>query len=175
MNDSIESLELLSGLPSGGETVHVFPSAWTARGSEGVVVRVVTAARSWVGNFMPGAVGVTGCWKLGEEAGVVVAQGDVWHVSAISGSGAKLLAGATKVHEIGGSGLLLEIDGIRLARMSESGILWESRRLSWDGLREVVVKGGCISGSGWSMPRDTWVAFAVDLGDGASSGGGYDA
>ena len=51
------------------------------------------------------------------------------------------------------------------------GLAWETTRLSWEGIRVVDVRDGKLYGFGWDMRTDKEVEFAVDLKDGAHSGG----
>jgi len=53
-------------------------------------------------------------------------------------------------------------------------IIWRTRRLSWDGFRNVVVQGQILIGEAW-MFDDTWHPFVVDLSSGTASGGSYNA
>jgi hypothetical protein len=51
-------------------------------------------------------------------------------------------------------------------------ILWRTRRLSWDGVRNIEVSGALLSGEAW-MFDDSWHSFTVNLKDGEAQGGAY--
>lgn len=69
-----------------------------------------------------------------------------------------------------------------LLAWSPSGIVWQTARLSWEGLRITGVRAGAggaldgapqLHGFGWNLHTDKEVEFAVDLRTGAHTGGGY--
>lgn len=53
------------------------------------------------------------------------------------------------------------------------GRAWETRRLSWEGLRVTEVEAGVLRGFGWDLMKDAEVAFEVELATGQTLGGGY--
>ena len=72
-----------------------------------------------------------------------------------------------------GSGLLVFVGFHGMAAWGVNGPVWETGRLSWEGVRVSGVEGGVLRGFGWDMRTDTEVGFAVDLKTGAHEGGGY--
>ncbi len=57
--------------------------------------------------------------------------------------------------------------------LGAKGILWQTGRLSWEGLTLGEVRDGILHGTGWDMFSDRDLPFGVDLGTGAHKGGGY--
>lgn len=55
----------------------------------------------------------------------------------------------------------------------EEGQLWQTPRLSWEGLTQVRVDGDTLHGLGWNMPEDKDVPFMVNLKTRETKGGGY--
>jgi hypothetical protein len=53
------------------------------------------------------------------------------------------------------------------------GVAWETKRLSWEGVRVTRVEDEVLRGLGWDMMRDVEVEFAVDLRTGEHTGGGF--
>jgi len=53
------------------------------------------------------------------------------------------------------------------------GLAWETRRLSWEGVRIEGVEGESLRGVGWDLRTDKEVGFAVDLKTGECLGGGF--
>jgi hypothetical protein len=53
------------------------------------------------------------------------------------------------------------------------GLAWETRRLSWEGLKVGEVKDGLLYGSGWHLMTDKEVEFTVDLRSGVCVGGAF--
>lgn len=70
-------------------------------------------------------------------------------------------------------GLLLLAGFHQVAAIGAEGLLWESRRLSWEGVQLGEVAYGKLHGSGWNMRTDRDVPFAIDLRTGEHTGGGF--
>jgi hypothetical protein len=60
-----------------------------------------------------------------------------------------------------------------LLAWGRSGKVWETGRLSWDGLRIIAIHGETLLGLGWDMTTDREVEFNVNLKTGEHRGGGY--
>jgi hypothetical protein len=60
-----------------------------------------------------------------------------------------------------------------LLAWGSSGKVWETGRLSWDGLRITAVSGETLQGMGWDMTSDRELEFTVNLKTGEHVGGGY--
>lgn len=60
-----------------------------------------------------------------------------------------------------------------VAAIGATGLLWESGRLSWEGVTMQSVRDGALHGLGWDMQTDREVPFTVDLKTGAHEGGGF--
>lgn len=60
-----------------------------------------------------------------------------------------------------------------LMAWGRSGKVWETGRLSWDGLRITAIRGETLLGLGWDMTTDREVEFNVNLKTGEHRGGGY--
>ena len=57
--------------------------------------------------------------------------------------------------------------------LGEEGILWQTARLSWEGIALGEVRDGTLHGTGWDMFSDRDLPFHVDLRTGNYEGGGY--
>jgi hypothetical protein len=60
-----------------------------------------------------------------------------------------------------------------LLAWGRSGKVWETGRLSWDGLRVTAIHGDTLLGLGWDMTTDRELEFNVNLKTGEHWGGGY--
>ena len=60
-----------------------------------------------------------------------------------------------------------------LLAWGRSGKVWETSRLSWDGLRITAIHGETLQGLGWDMTTDRELEFNVNLKTGEHRGGGY--
>jgi hypothetical protein len=69
------------------------------------------------------------------------------------------------------AGLLVFVGFHSLVAWGAEGMAWETRRLSWEGVRVTEIEGGILRGFGWDMMTDREVAFTVDLRTGESQGG----
>ena len=55
--------------------------------------------------------------------------------------------------------------------VGKTGIVWQSERLSWEGVRITTVESGKLHGFGWDVMSDQEVPFEVDLKTGKHTGG----
>jgi hypothetical protein len=105
---------------------------------------------------------------------VVFAAGQVYIVDPDVRSAAALPGAALSVHELGDPPLLIYDDqGIQFQALGRNGLRWRTKRISWEGFRNVVLDGGQLTGESVNATRDTWESFQVDLGTGRTTGGTY--
>lgn len=69
-------------------------------------------------------------------------------------------------------GLLLLAGFHTVAALGADGLLWETGRLSWEGVRLGEVRDGRLHGEGWNMQQDRDLPFTIDLKTGTHTGGG---
>ena len=166
---------LVSGLPGYGPLPTAFPAEWGRLGREGNVVKFETQLGTWVGNFKPGLGGVTraGVNPNGRQA-VVIAAGDLWVVNPDTRDGEFLLPAIDAALEVREpDGWIFSRQGLALAQFGPEGIIWHTRRLSWDGFNQLSIGHGEVKGLAWSPLDDKWYPFRVDLGTGKSTGGSF--
>ena len=72
-------------------------------------------------------------------------------------------------------GYVVLTNGLWFEAFGESGLVWRTIRLSWGGVRDVVIDGEQLTGEGWNTIDETWQPFRVDLVRGLAEGGGYEA
>ena len=77
----------------------------------------------------------------------------------------------TAVHVAKEAGLLVFASFHQLWALGGSGPIWETSRLSWEGIRVTEVAEREICGFGWDMITDVEVPFTVNLKDGSHTGG----
>ena len=56
---------------------------------------------------------------------------------------------------------------------AEGATSWVSRRVSWDGLRDVHLDANIVKGEAWSPIDHLWMGFELDPANGEFSGGSY--
>lgn len=166
----------LAGLPAYGTSPVTFPAAWSKSGREGAVVEFTTAARaSWIGNFEPGEGGANAVHRHPDGHSVlVVAEGNAWSVDPEKKAAELVLEDVTGCWVIPGEeDLLLSLQGISLARLGSQGLVWETRRISWDGLELVSINRGEVTGLAGDPTNSQPSPFRVDLLSGFATGGSY--
>jgi hypothetical protein len=166
----------LPGLPTSGPLATAFPAEWGRLAREGVVVEFTTASGSWTGNFRRGLTRFD--WVADHPNGkdvLVIAGGDLWVVAPDARTATlelSVIVGAIECRDP--SGWIFDRQGIALARFGPKGMLWRTRRLSWDGFDELRIDAGQLTGRAWSPLDDGWHAFRVDVRSGRSVGGSYE-
>ena len=105
---------------------------------------------------------------------VVISNGDAWVVEPAKRCAQAITLAVDGVWEVEApAGLVLSRQGLAFLRLGPDGLLWHTRRLSWDGFDEINFDGNTLSGLAWSPVDDEWLPFKVDLRSGASSGGSF--
>lgn len=70
-------------------------------------------------------------------------------------------------------GLLLLAGFHTVAAVGTSGLLWQSAKVSWEGVTLTGVRDGKLHGLGWDMHTDREEPFVMDLATGQHEGGGF--
>jgi len=163
----------LGGLPGEGPAPRQFSATGHGTYREGFVVEFnPPGATAWVGNFQPGS---TSLYRIIEEPAnetvLVIAGGQGYAVNERSGALLATYDSDIEFVERGASTTVIG-DNLGFASYLDGGLLWRTRRISWDGFRNLRVEGGLIFGEAWCFD-DTWHLFSVDLLTGQASGGSY--
>ena len=79
----------------------------------------------------------------------------------------------TAVRVLEAEGLLVFAGFTSLVAWGTEGMVWETGRLSWEGVTLGPVVDGKLTGTGWEMVSDKELPFSVDLRTGRHEGGGY--
>jgi hypothetical protein len=110
-----------------------------------------------------------------EREVIVIASGNLWIVDPESRRAEELLVAVDSLFEVQapeGRALILGEQGLALVRLGSEGLVWHTRRLSWDGFDQLEIRGAELTGLAWE-PSDRWYPFKVDLRTGRSWGGSY--
>jgi hypothetical protein len=78
-----------------------------------------------------------------------------------------------EVRSLVAQGLLLFVGFHSMVAWGRNGLVWESARLSWEGVRIVSIDGDALHGMGWNLLTDHEVAFTLDLRTGHHQGGAF--
>ena len=170
-------VEMLPGLPGMSSLeIHQFARRGQSTHSEGAVLEINGPTKSWIGNFQSGRYykGLTDVVPFQTQPSVCVFAG---------GQGYKLRLDSPDVCEvlqifpvlgarhIGQQDWMIIWDFTKFEAHSTSGLMWRTRRLSWDGLSITEVESDYVKGIGWDAANETEVEFRVDLSTGEHTGG----
>lgn len=169
------SARVLPGLPPYGPPATAIPAEWGRLGREGFVVEFATESGSWVVNFQPGLEGLDFVNPHpNKKDAIVIASGDLWVVKPEERRAERLLPAIDAVLEVSDpDGWILSRQGLALARLGAEGLIWHTRRLSWDGFDQLSIEGDDVRGFAWSPIDDAWHPFRVKLASGRSEGGSF--
>lgn len=159
--------------------VGAHPRQYSASGSgmhrEGYVVEFTpTQGPQWVGNFQ---AGIGHCSDLIEftnnKSVLVVAKGQGYLVDAQSGA---LLAqyecDIDFLQKIPDEDMVIAGTATDFSAYRGAFTIWRTRRISWDGFRNLAVQANELTGEAWCFD-DSWHRFSVDLKNGDVTGGSY--
>ena len=169
--------EVLSGLPAYGPPALNFSATGQGKHREGLVVRFTTESGDpWVGNFQPGMTGF--CWVVqhpDKEHVIVVAGGEAYAVNTCTKTCVLTFGGQIMwAADIPESGLLLFASLTDVLAVRKTGIAWRSRRISWDGMRDMRIEGSWLIGEAYSpISHPSWRPFRVEVTTGRAEGGTY--
>jgi hypothetical protein len=171
----MSSFQRLSGLPGTGPLPQQFTFGSHGTHTEGLAVQFYPdRGDPWIGNFQRGGLRFDGVYKHpnGEDA-LIIAGGEGYIVNPESRDRVSSLNGwIQSLHVLaGGELLILSLQDLLFEALDLEGCLWRTRRLSYDGFRNVVVTEREIVGEGWSYFDDGWHRFNVDIQTGRSEGG----
>jgi hypothetical protein len=170
---------VLPGLPPYGPAARAFPASFGRTGREGYVVEFCSdTSAAWVGNFRRGWGGYEGvCLHPNGNDVVVFASGNGYIVDPHTGGLRDEIRGHVEyLWQVSDPpGFIYDLQGLAFVRIGPDGLYWHSRRLSWDGFRDVVFTVDRITGLAYlpSGTDDRWCPFEVELATGRSLGGSY--
>ena len=172
----MQKFKILNGLPGYGPMPEQFSATGKGKHSEGLVVEFFPpGSQNWIGNFQPGRAGIDDVFEHIDGNHVIVLSGGQGYVidpetrSLINTFGSKIEY-ETCIPELQ---IQLFGNGLWFEAIGKSGFVWQTRRLSWEGMRALHHDGKILSGEGYEPFADVWRPFIVDLSSGDSQGGSY--
>ena len=163
----------LAGLPAYGPPAISFPKPNAFR--EGFVVEFTTnEGERWIGNFSEG-------WRKRPNSvhaepdgrSVVVVAGGIGYFVNVE---ARQLISEFDVADLwylDRQRLFLVTNGLWFETFEVNGVHWQSRRISWDGMRQFELLNGSIRGEAYDPFSEGWVPFELNLHNGDVIGGSY--
>ena len=167
------SARILPGLPAYGDPAISFPKPNAFR--EGLVVEFDNGDHEWVGNFASG-------WRpdisslhteLGAQAVVVVASGQGYVVNAVQRTLLQEFGDVADIWFESEISAMIVSNDLWFHAFNAQRTIWTTRRISWDGMRNVERHGLILHGESYSPIDDNWDGFEVDLRNGEVTGGSY--
>lgn len=168
----------LPGLPPYGPPAQNFSDTGHGKHSEGFVVEFFPGEEHrWVGNFHRGL----------SKCDQVLPHLDGRHLIVVSGGTAYVVDPIRQVvvetfgadiqycAEVDDLKILIFGNGLWFDFVFDNGTRTQTERISWDGMRNIVIDGATLQGDAYEPMQDTWIAFEVDILEGAVKGGSYGA
>ena len=170
--------EILDGLPAYGPMyVPISPSGEPFY-SEGFVVRFYKQDGStWVANFSKGWSNYSKVFGFPKQNIVIVFANGTCYVMTPELETPKLSFGVTIDNVLmTETGSLICADNTNVTILdNETGELWRSDRISWDGIKDLQIKNNCIIGVSYNptAESDEWIEFSIDLNTKKIKGGSF--
>lgn len=145
--------------------------------SEGFVVKFFkTNGDNWVANFQPGLKRFSEVFDFRNSNKLIVIAGGLGYVmdpdsvKPIGTFGASL-DNAIRLNE----DKIIASDDTLVREISSTGEQWRSPRISWDGIKEIKLENGLLTGLSYDPMNDDdeWVPFSINLTTRDIEGGSY--
>jgi hypothetical protein len=129
---------------------------------------------TWVGNFIGGPSKYDCVLPHPNRSDVVVVSGGQGYIVSPNFKRVTSTFGGAiaNVHEHSSRTLVINHQNLSFEAISASGSLWKSKRISWDGMRNIEVNDSSLTGEAW-LCDGTWHSFHLDLATGIVTGGSY--
>ena len=132
---------------------------------------LVTCALGFRDPSMP-----TGVWGCPDPTQICAVAGGYAYVASADAPESCVQVGmkpVAEVHPAVTAGLLLFVGFHTIQAWGQDGLVWETGRLSWEGVRVTSVTATEAIGLGWDLRGDVEVEFRLDLRTGQHVGGGF--
>ncbi|MDI1241523.1 MAG: hypothetical protein PSX80_06340 [bacterium] len=169
----MKNFKVLAGLPGNGDLPKQFSSTGLGSHREGFVVEFLPQGRpAWVGNFQGGLSSFSTAVEHPDGSSVVVVAGrDVYVVDPEDQDLVESFGGDfVSLVQIPEKSMLLFGSSIDFEAIGPTGRLWRSRRISWDGIKDIKLNAETLTGEEWSY-EDIWIPFSLDINTGRHTGG----
>lgn len=112
--------------------------------------------------------------ELGPAALIVVAGSTAYRVNIDAKTASELTWPADFIEFVPGQKILIVGNGLWFEAIGPSGAIWQSRRVSWDGMRSLRCDGQAITGEAYNpMGPPDWLPFKLHVASGDVEGGSY--
>ena len=169
--------EVLNGLPTYGPMYIPISESGEKFYSEGFVVRFHKKnGTDWVANFKQGFSEYCNVFQLsvGNKI-IVIANGQGYIMSSEQQTPLDTFGLAiTEVLKTDNE-ILVAADQTDLIIINNQGSIWRTARISWDGLKDIILEGNLVSGLSYDPMNEAeeWVKFSINLDTREIKGGSY--
>ena len=170
--------KVLTELPANNLRVVYIPNEGAGVGRDGVMVKFIPPeGDSWIGIFAFGDMLPSGECKIylgpGKHHLTIIAKGEAYIASPYDPSLFQTVRSCPVIGAIPipNRDLILFYDFTEISAYGENGLVWETKRISWDGIKINEVTSNEIIGQSWDAPNEEHVEFRVDLTNGFHKGG----
>ncbi|GAW86335.1 conserved hypothetical protein [Bathymodiolus platifrons methanotrophic gill symbiont] len=170
--------KVITELPANTSEVVYIPNEEPGVGRDGIMVKFfLSEGVSWVGIFAFGDMFPSGECRIypgpGKQHLTVVAKGDAYIVSPYSVSSFQVVKSCPviRVIPVPSHNVVIFHDFTEIIAYGENGLLWETKRISWDGIEISEVTSDEIIGQSRDAANEKYVEFRVDLTNGSHKGG----
>lgn len=172
--------EQLEELPGDQRIRYYYPEGSTQGGHDGLIVQVSPdRGESWIGIFAFGTVtpkGKSGLYSWPDPKTLcVVSNGQGYFVRADDPTRHDIVKvnPVLDVIPVASRNIVVFVNFTELVAYGESGPVWVSERLSWDGVTVTAVTSNWIGGKVWDPRVEAEVEFRVNLLTGEHEGGAW--
>jgi hypothetical protein len=170
--------EVLRELPGNQQELVYVPNKVLGINRDGVMIRFFPQrGDSWIGVFAFGDMLPNGECAIYEGPSAhcltIVSKGEGYIVSPETPNSFKHVSACPilGVVPIRSHNLILFYDYTEITAYNEDGLLWRTKRISWDGIEIDLISDKEIVGKSWDAPNNKYVEFRVNLTSGSHQGG----
>lgn len=170
--------EILDGLPPYGPTYIPITVDKEPFVSEGYVVRFFKSdGTDWVANFKPGWTSYYNIFDYPDRDSTIVIAGGLGYIMTTENEKPKASFGLAIKNVIQkNDGSLICADDTHIVLLdNKTGDLWESDRISWDGIRDLKLNENIVTGQSYDPTNsiNPWSNFSIDLNTKEIEGGSF--
>lgn len=157
--------EILPGLPGSGPMYIPVSDNNEQFYSEGFVVRFFkTDGTNWIANFKPGWSDFNFVKEYPDSNRImIIAQGQGYIMEPDSLEPLKTFGLRIKEVIEAKNNKIICADDCSLYLIDEKGGVWQSERISWDGIKELTIQQNTVAGLSYYPMNDSWVPFTFDI------------
>ncbi|MEM6261546.1 MAG: hypothetical protein AAGI38_03485 [Bacteroidota bacterium] len=164
----------LNSLPAYGDMYIPISESGKPFYNEGFVIEFNDGNQTWAANFQLGLSDLNFTYEFSEERVLVVAGGVAYLMDPRSKTPINVFGGGYKNLIIYGQNLILS-DDVSVDFINEDGIMWESPRISFDGINDLKIENRTLIGKSYDPMNDAdeWVDFSINIDSKEVQGGSY--